>query len=71
VPGKACGTPSRTGHSGRACRVATLAREMGHASTERTFAVYGGWCHEMGADAAALRAAWAAREPEEAAGRDV
>jgi integrase len=39
--------------------IATLAREMGHASTERTFAVYGGWCHEMGADAALLRARWA------------
>jgi integrase len=39
--------------------IATLAREMGHASTERTFAVYGGWCHEMGADAAALRESWA------------
>jgi len=51
--------------------IAPLAREMGRASTERTFAVYGGWCHEMGADAAALRASWAAREPGEAAGRDV
>jgi integrase len=40
--------------------IATLAREMGHASTERTFSVYGGWCHEMGADAAALRESWAA-----------
>jgi len=39
--------------------IATLARETGHASTERTFAVYGGWCHEMGADAAALRESWA------------
>jgi integrase len=40
--------------------IATLAREMGHESTEHTFRVYGGWCLEVGAEAAALRAAWAA-----------
>ncbi len=33
--------------------IATVAREMGHTSTEQTFRVYGGWCREMGADAAA------------------
>ena len=36
-----------------------VAREMGHRPTEQTFKVYGGWCREMGADAAALRSAWA------------
>jgi integrase len=40
--------------------IATVAREMGHTSTEQTFKVYGGWCREMGADAAAMRSAWAA-----------
>lgn len=44
--------------------IATLAREMGHTSTERTFKVYGGWCREMGADAAAMRAAWASASAE-------
>jgi integrase len=39
--------------------IATLAREMGHESTENTFRVYGGWCLEVGAGAAALRSAWA------------
>lgn len=39
--------------------IATVAREMGHTSTEQTFRVYGGWCAEMGQDAAALREAWA------------
>lgn len=39
--------------------IATVAREMGHTSTEQTFKVYGGWCREMGADAAAMRSAWA------------
>jgi integrase len=39
--------------------IASVAREMGHTSTEQTFKVYGGWCREMGADAAALRSAWA------------
>jgi integrase len=39
--------------------IADLAREMGHASTERTFAVYGHWCREMGDRAASLRQAWA------------
>jgi integrase len=39
--------------------IAVLAREMGHATTEQTFRVYGGWCREMGADAAKLRSAWA------------
>jgi hypothetical protein len=32
---------------------------MGHESTEHTFRVYGGWCAEVGADAAALRQKWA------------
>jgi integrase len=39
--------------------IATVAREMGHESTEQTFRVYGGWCAEMGEDAAALRESWA------------
>jgi integrase len=39
--------------------IATVAREMGHADVKRTFAVYGGWCREMGADAAVLRETWA------------
>ena len=39
--------------------IATVAREMGHTTTEQTFKVYGGWCREMGADAAAMRSAWA------------
>jgi hypothetical protein len=43
--------------------IATLAREMGHESTEHTFRVYGGWCLEVGAEAAALRAAWASLKP--------
>jgi integrase len=38
--------------------IATLARQMGHSDVSRTFTVYGGWVREMGADAAALRAAW-------------
>jgi len=38
--------------------IATLARQMGHADVSRTFTVYGGWCREMGADAAAIRSAW-------------
>ena len=29
--------------------IASLAREMGHTTTEQTFKVYGGWCREMGA----------------------
>ena len=40
--------------------IATVAREMGHTDVSLTFRVYGGWCREMGADAAALRATWAA-----------
>jgi hypothetical protein len=32
---------------------------MGHADVSRTFTVYGGWCREMGEDAAALRETWA------------
>jgi hypothetical protein len=32
---------------------------MGHADVNRTFATYGGWVREMGADAAALRERWA------------
>jgi integrase len=47
--------------------IATVAREMGHSSTEQTFKVYGGWCREMGIDAAALRSAWAS-QPREADG---
>jgi len=39
--------------------IASLAREMGHTTTEQTFKVYGGWCREMGEDAAAMRSAWA------------
>ena len=39
--------------------IATVAKEMGHTSTEMTFRIYGGWCREMGADAAAMRLAWA------------
>ena len=38
--------------------IATLARQMGHSDVSRTFTVYGGWVREMGADAAALPAAW-------------
>ena len=38
--------------------IATLARQMGHSDINRTFAVYGGWVTEMGADAAAMRSAW-------------
>jgi hypothetical protein len=33
--------------------------DMCHADVRRTFATYGGWCREMGADAAALRESWA------------
>ncbi len=40
--------------------IATLARQMGHSDVSRTFTVYGGWVREMGADAAALRAAFLA-----------
>jgi integrase len=39
--------------------IALVARDMGHADVSRTFQVYGGWCIEMGADAAALRETWA------------
>ncbi len=42
--------------------IATLARQMGHSDVSRTFTVYGGWVREMGADAAALRSAWATVE---------
>ena len=52
--------------------IATVAREMGHESTEQTFRVYGGWCAEMGEGAAALRESWASgtiREPEVPEGR--
>jgi integrase len=45
--------------------IATVAREMGHTSTEQTFRVYGGWCREMGADAAAMRTAWAERDDKD------
>jgi integrase len=38
--------------------IATFARQMGHSDVSRTFTVYGGWVREMGADAAAMRAAW-------------
>lgn len=38
--------------------IATLARQMGHADVNRTFATYGGWVREMGADAALMREAW-------------
>lgn len=44
--------------------IATVAREMGHTSTEMTFKVYGGWCREMGADAALMREAWAERHSD-------
>jgi integrase len=39
--------------------IASVAREMGHSDVSRTFQVYGGWCHEMGADAAQIRESWA------------
>jgi integrase len=39
--------------------IATVAREMGHESTEHTFRVYGGWCLEVGSSAATLRETWA------------
>ena len=39
--------------------ISTVAREMGHADVSTTFKVYGGWCMEMGAEAAVLRSAWA------------
>ena len=39
--------------------IATLALQMGHADVSRTFTVHGGWCHEMGEDAASLRETWA------------
>jgi integrase len=45
--------------------IATVAREMGHADVSRTFQVYGGWCREMGSDAAAMRARWAVSKAEE------
>jgi integrase len=45
--------------------IASLAREMGHTTTEQTFKVYGGWCREMGADAAAMRSAWATTNQKE------
>ena len=48
--------------------IATVARDMGHADVSRTFQVYGGWCMEMGADAAALREAWGA-ETTQTSGR--
>jgi integrase len=38
--------------------IATLARQMGHADVNRTFATYGGWVREMGADAALMREVW-------------
>jgi integrase len=38
--------------------IATLARQMGHSDINRTYATYGGWVREMGADAAAMREAW-------------
>ena len=39
--------------------IASLARQMGHADVNRTFATYGGWVREMGADVAAMRERWA------------
>jgi integrase len=39
--------------------IASLARQMGHADINRTFATYGGWVREMGADVAAMRQRWA------------
>jgi integrase len=41
--------------------IASLARQMGHADVNRTFATYGGWVREMGADVAAMRQQWATR----------
>ena len=38
--------------------IATLARQMGHADINQTYATYGGWVTEMGADAAAMREIW-------------
>ncbi len=39
--------------------IAEVARDMGHQSVERTYAVYGGWCAEIGGRGAAMREAWA------------
>jgi integrase len=50
--------------------IATLARQMGHSDVSRTFQVYGGWVREMGAGAAALRAAWFASEHQRAVEQD-
>jgi integrase len=45
--------------------IATVAREMGHTTTEMTFKIYGGWHREIGQDAAAMRQAWAAAAERE------
>ncbi len=46
--------------------ISTLAREMGHASVNLTFATYGHWADELGEHAASLRASWGRRESQEA-----
>jgi hypothetical protein len=38
---------------------------MGHADINRTYATYGGWVREMGAETAALREAWLERKSAE------
>ena len=50
--------------------IATLARQMGHADINRTFATYGGWVREMGADAAAMREAWQTTANTRAGGKE-
>jgi integrase len=45
--------------------IANVASDLGHETTEQTFKVYGGWCRERGADAAAMREAWAERKNAE------
>jgi len=44
---------------------------MGHTSTQMTFRIYGGWCREMGAEAAVMREVWAERAPCGRRGRQV
>ena len=39
--------------------IASFARSLGHADVNMTFATYGGWCREMGADDAQMREVWA------------
>jgi integrase len=53
-----CATATRFHNLQAGVPIATFARQMGHSDVSRTFTVYGGWVREMGADAAAMRAAW-------------